>query len=235
MKYLSPREVTNAEEAFDFLGVTEAEVKQYFLKVEEVMHHLIQKANVDEKSAKAYWVSGVNPYYSQLTPIKDGGLGLALVEYYLGPSKLSTPFGSISIGGVGADDVEWFYAVREDFGLKPLWGDGLKRQDSETSNFLSERDDITYVSEEDGCFGPVWEITKFLDKYTFSKAEFMPTYIGIPAMRTHICFDDNVVSEIWSRCQPEGFRLAKIESDAAFSRKLETSEAESAEPSSPSF
>ncbi len=163
---MRPSEIKTVEGALQFLGVTEQQVREYFQQVEEVMHHLIISTGIDLESAEGYWCSGINPYYNQLTPKNGEGLGLALVEYYGGPSSLSTPFGHIAIGGIGAKDPEWFYEVREDFGLKPLWGDFVKSEPQD--NGLFDREDATYVFENDvGCFGPVWQISKFLDRFSF--------------------------------------------------------------------
>lgn len=231
---MRPNEIKTAEEAFQFLGVSEEEVIKYFLQVEEVMHHIISQTGIYEDHAKKYWVSGVNPFYSQLTPKEGEGLGLALVEYYGGPSKLSTPFGSISFSGLGAKDPEWFFEVRDSLGLKPLWGDCLQPNKPESGLF--ERDAVTYAYEDDiGCFGPVWEITKLQEKYTFPKCEFMPSYIGIPDMRTHICFPHDVVKDIWERCQPETFRIARKEADIAFANRFNHTDIEPEASLSPGF
>lgn len=204
---IDPTTFTKAQEAYDYLGVTEEQVKAYFLRLEKVMHHIIATLGCDPESAKGYWVSGINPYYSQLRTISKRGLGLGLVEYYGVPHKLATPFGSISFTSC-VGDVEWFEPLKNVLGLKPLWGDEIPVVDA--------FDEITHdmlrgYDHRDGTFGPVWEISYDVDGVPFDEADFYPAVIDIPDMRTAFGLSPEVVDEVWAACAPDGFKAARSE------------------------
>lgn len=186
-------------------------MRQYFLRVEKIMHFVIDKFGADPDWSEKYWCAGLNPYYNQLDLRGIKGLPLAIVEYYGAPHNLSTPFGSITFSPANGKHHDWFDRVKDDLGLKPLWGDGLAmvRTGAEVRH-----DDLEGVYADGvGVFGPVWEVSRALDGYEFPKAAFSPSYVSIPAMRHHNTFAPEVVREIWSRCAPEAFNEARHRAD----------------------
>jgi hypothetical protein len=202
-----PTKFTKPQEVYDYLGVTEDTVRDYFLRVEKVMHHIIDLFGCNPESAKAYWVSGINPYYSQLSITSKKGLGLALVEYYGVPHKLATPFGSITFTNCSGKD-DWFEKLKDTLGFKPLWGDEKRP--------FADDDPLTHdmlqgVDARDGTFGPVWTISKGTDGDLFDDCDFHPSHIAVPDMHHRVRFAPPVVEDIWKDCAPAGFKAARAE------------------------
>lgn len=211
--------MTTVEEALSALCVSEDDVREYFLRVEEVMHHVISEFGADKTWSEQYWCSGLNPFYNQLDLRRIVGLPLAIVEYYGAPHSLATPFGSITFTSANGDHHDWFERVKNDLGLKPLWGDGMSREKSGAEIRHSDLEGV--FVDNNGVFGPVWEVTRALNGYAFAKAEFMPSHVGIPAMQHSNSFNYELVKEIWSRCAPSGFVAARERADQRFKASLE--------------
>ncbi len=68
--------------------------------------------------------------------------GLILIEYYGGPSKVGTPLGEWACTGGGSHNSTWLEHAKERLGLVLLQAE---------------------IQNEQGCYGPVWGITKDLD------------------------------------------------------------------------
>lgn len=199
------RTIETEAEALQALGVNEQQVRDYFLRVEKVMHFLIKASDYDAKTSEGHWASGINPYYNQLDLDRSNGLGLALVEYYGMPSALATPFGSITFVNGGRVSDDWFAPARDVLDLKPIWGE---RGECNENEVVRDAVRPVYV-EHIGEFGPVWMISNDIDGKPFDRAYFAPQAVGIPNMQHSNSLSYEVVKSIWSACAPEGFRVAK--------------------------
>jgi hypothetical protein len=68
--------------------------------------------------------------------------GLVLIEYYGAPSSVGTPFGQWCCTGGGSHEADWLEQAKERLGLVMIQEE---------------------IQNEQGCYGPVWGITKDLD------------------------------------------------------------------------
>ena len=114
-----------------------------------------------------------NPFYESTLD------GLVLVEYYGGPSSVGTPLGGWACTGGGVCNGDWKEKAIERLGLVLLEPE---------------------IRNEQGCYGPVWGITKDLEGNPLPKPQWSLSSIGFGLVSDSPLAIQNVsVAELSSR------------------------------------
>lgn len=93
-----------------------------------------------------------NPFYGCTTD------GLVLIEYYGGPSCVGTPFGQWACTGGGSHEADWLEQAKERLGLVMIQEE---------------------IQNDQGCYGPIWGITKDLDGNDLPTPVWNLSYISV--------------------------------------------------------